>query len=199
MPPKTSQARTVAPDKVRSLRDWVARWPKAVNLGFDAETREPTIYSVDEGHSKVASIPWKREGDMITILSQPSKFSGGAVDAARARSVRIMEQREALSLAKTEELQSLEAELLRSWREYEASPVASRSAMMFDIRAREAAYRVAEEELAAQVQVGRSKVDRGKFTGVVVPSVPIEKRAISLSAAAGAEATASEESSTVSE
>ena len=186
MPPKTSQARTVAPDKVRSLRDWVARWPKAVTLGFDAETREPTIYSVDDTRSKVASIPWKREGDMITILSQPSKFSGGAVDAARARSARITEQREALIAAKTEELQGLEAELLRSWREYRASPPASRSAMMFDIRARETAYRDAEHELAEQIQVGRSKVARGKFTGVVVPTVPIEKRAISLSAAAGA-------------
>jgi hypothetical protein len=186
MPPKTTQARTVAPDKVRSLRDWVARWPKAVNLGFDAETREPTIYSLDEGRSKVASIPWKREGDMITILSQPSKFSGSAVDAARARSARIVEQREALIAAATEELQSLEAELLRAWREYAASPPASRSAMMFDIRAREAAYRTAEEELAEKIQAGRTKVDRGKFTGVVVPSVPIDKRAVSLSAAAGA-------------
>ncbi len=186
MPPKTSQARTVAPEKIRSLNDWVARWPKTANLGFDAETREPTIYSVDAGRSKVASIPWKREGDMITILSQPSKFSGGAVDAARARSARIVEQRDARIAAKTEELQGLEAELLRSWREYAASPPASRSAMMFDIRARETAYREAESELAEQIQVGRSKVERGKFTGVVVPSVPIEKRAISLSAAAGA-------------
>ena len=93
---------------------------------------------------------------------------------------------EALIAAKTEELQGLEAELLRSWREYRASPPASRSAMMFDIRARETAYRDAEHELAEQIQVGRSKVARGKFTGVVVPTVPIEKRAISLSAAAGA-------------
>jgi hypothetical protein len=193
MPPKKSQARTVAPDKVRSLNDWVARWPKAVNLGFDAETREPTIYSLDEGRSKVASIPWKREGDMITILSQPSKFSGGAVDAARARSARIVEQREALIAAKTEELQGLEAELLRSWREYGASAPASRSAMMFDIRAREAAYREAESELAEQIQEGRTKVERGKYTGVVVPSVPIRKRAIALSAAAGAGAGPSEE------
>ena len=188
MPPKTSQARTVVPDKVRSLRDWVARWPKATNLGFDAETREPTIYSVDEGRSKIASIPWKREGDMITILSQPTKFSGSALDAARARSARIIEQREALIMTKTDEIQSLEEELLRAWREYAASPPASRSAMMFDIRSREAAYRDAERELAEQIQVGRSKVDRGKFTGVVVPSVPIEKRAISLSAATGANA-----------
>jgi hypothetical protein len=186
MPPKTSQARTVAPEKVRSLRDWVARWPKAVNLGFDAETREPTIYSLDEGRSKVASIPWKREGDMITILSQPMKFSGGAVDAARARQARIIEQRDMMLAESMEELQELEADLLRAWREYESSPPASRTAMRYDIRAREAAYRQAEETLATKILVDRTKVERGKFTGVVVPNVPIEKRAISLSAAANA-------------
>lgn len=195
MPPKTTQARTVAPEKVRSLRDWVARWPKAVNLGFDAETREPTIYSLDEGRSKVASIPWKREGDMITILSQPMKFSGGAVDAARARQARLIEQREGIVAAATEELQGLEAELLRAWREYAASPPAARAAMMFDIRAREAAYRTAEEELAGRLLVDRAMVDRGKYKGVVVPSVPIEKRAVSLSAAAASNASASESAS----
>ncbi len=123
---------------------------------------------------------------MITILSQPMKFSGGAVDAARARQARIIEQRDMMLAESMEELQELEADLLRAWREYESSPPASRTAMRYDIRAREAAYRQAEETLATKILVDRTKVERGKFTGVVVPNVPIEKRAISLSAAANA-------------
>lgn len=123
---------------------------------------------------------------MITILSQPMRFSGGAVDAARARQARIVEQRDAILAESKEALQELEAELLRAWREYESSPPASRTAMRYDIRAREAAYRRAEEELAEKLLVDRTKVERGKFTGVIVPSVPIEKRAVSLSAASAA-------------
>jgi hypothetical protein len=192
MPPKTgTQARTVAPEKVRSLRDWVARWPKATNLGFDAETREPTIYSLDEARTKVASIPWKREGDMITILSQPTRFSGGAVDAARARFARLQENRAAILAEKTAELQELEAELMRSWREYHAAEPMTRASMRYDIRAREAAYRAAEEELAEKLLVERSTFRKGDMVGVRIPSVPLEKRAISLSAAAGAGAAAS--------
>jgi hypothetical protein len=193
MPPKSTQARTVVPEKIQSLRDWVARWPKAVNLGFDAETREATIYSVGDARTKVASIPWKREGDLITILSQPTRFSGSAVDAARVRQARIIEQREALIAAKTEELQALEAELLRAWRELESAAPASRTVMRFDIRAREEAYRTAESELVEQIQAGRNKVRRGDYTGVIVPTVPLEKRGVSLAGAgAGAGAGASE-------
>ena len=121
---------------------------------------------------------------MITILSQPSKFSGGAVDAARTRHARILEQREGVITAATEELQTLEAELLRAWQEYEASPAASRTAMRYDIRAREAAYREAEEALATKIQVERSTFRHGDVVGVMTRSVPMDKRAISLSAAA---------------
>ena len=79
-------SRPVDPERVKTLSDWVTRWPKVTNLGFDSETREPTIYSnVDPYTTVVGTIPWKREGDTMTIMTQPGRFSEQAVTAARKR------------------------------------------------------------------------------------------------------------------
>jgi hypothetical protein len=75
--------RVAKPADIKTLKNWVDRWPKAGNLLFDEATREPTINASDG--TKVGSIPWKREGDIITVLTQPTKFTQNIVELAKKR------------------------------------------------------------------------------------------------------------------
>ena len=176
--------RTVAPDKIKTLRDWVRRWPKVANLGFDEETREPTIYSADASRTKVSSIPWRREGDMLTILAQPERFTGGAVDAARKRYERYQERQQKIADAGNTQIRVHEAALLEAWRTYRASPPAARGLLRRDIAVAERQYRETEEAMAAAQKSGRTVITIGSVVGAYIPVIPLDRRGISLEAAA---------------
>lgn len=173
------------PELVKTLRDWSARWPKAQNLSFDPETREPTVYSQGTERTKVSTIPWKREGDTLTILSQPSRFTAAAVDAATKRFGRIREQRAQMSAAGAEQLRVAEGALLDAWRTYNAAPPATRGPLRRDILTAEKAVLEMEEALAAQLYKGRTPITRGEYRGTYVPPMPENRRGIPLTAVAG--------------
>lgn len=169
--------RTVQPEKVKTLADWVARWPKATNLGFDSETREATIYDTSKERNKVSSIPWKREADTLTVLSQPTRFSAQAVASATSRFDKLRAQRAELRQAGEEQLRIAEANMLDAWRSYYATPTAARGPLRRDILSAEATLRELEERIANK---GRTVVRIGELYGSSIPPMPLNRRGISL-------------------
>jgi len=170
--------RTIQPDKVKTLADWVARWPKATNLGFDAETREATIYDTTKERNKVSSIPWKREADVLTVLGQPGRFSTQAVAAAKSRFSTLREERSATKQVGEEGLRAAEATLLDAWRTYHAAPAAGRSALRHPILVAEAALRTLEKDM---IPADAKVIRLGDMTGMYVPPMPAGQRGLPLS------------------
>lgn len=181
--------RTIQPDKIKTLRDWVTRWPKATNLAFDGETREPTIYSADATRSKVGSIPWRREGDTLTILSVPSKFTESGVAAARRRYDRYSEKVAQMRTAGEEQQRIQEHALLEAWQAYHAAPPAARSVLRRDILAAEKSMRDVETIVADQIHKERAIRTMGTkthpLTGVYTPPMPVRLRGIPMAVIAG--------------
>lgn len=170
--------RTVNPAKIKTLADWVERWTKgATNLGFDPETREPTIYDVTKERAKVSSIPWKREADVLTVLAQPARFSAKAVEVATGRYTKIQEQRLLRQKAGEEQLRAATAALMDAWRAFNAAPAAVRGSLRHDILAAELAVREIELALADK---GRRimMVDQGY--AVYVPPMPVTRRGLTI-------------------
>jgi len=197
---------TVAPDQIKNLKDWVARWPKATNLGFDPETREPTIYSAGSDRSRVSSIPWKREADTLSILQQPSRYPPAAVEAATRRYTRIQEQRAKLREAGEESLRVAEAAVLEAWRQYRAAPPTTRSTLRRDILSAEAALYDLQKAQANKARTTyfvidpneRDMVVVGK-NGIYIPPMPLARRGISLVAGAATATEAATEAATATE
>ena len=159
-------SRTVKPTDIKTLQDWVKRWPKASNLSFDKDTREATIYS-DKARSKSGSIPWKREGDVLTVLTQPKRFSADVVTAAQARI-------EKPDLQNTDELLALEKTMLAAWRSYKAAP--SRP-LMLEVLAAEKALNDMERASAPE---GRVVVKLGDYLTTYVPPLLPKERGLTL-------------------
>lgn len=184
--------RLAKPEAIKTLRDWAARWPGAGNLGFDPETREPAVFdSATADRKQVSKIPWQREGDTLTILAQPERYSQAATTAASARLGKIREQRVAYEAAGAEQLRAAESALLEAWRTYNAADAISRRALRRDVLTAEKAVRDLETALAAQVQQGRQTYNVAggggtNYTAVFVPPMPTARRGIPISAAAGA-------------
>jgi len=161
-------SRTVKPTDIKTLQDWVKRWPKASNLSFDKDTREPTIYVGDKGaRSKSGSIPWKREGDVLTVLTQPKRYSADIVTTARARIDKP-------ALENTDELLGLEKIMLAAWRSYKAAP--SRP-LMLEVLAAEKALNDMEQASAPE---GRVVVKLGDYLTPYVPPLPPKERGLAL-------------------
>jgi hypothetical protein len=176
-------ARTVKPEQIKTLRDWTLRWPKATNLSFDAETREPSVYSADASRTLVKSFPWNREGDTMTILSDPTQFSATAVSAARQRYSKIREQQQQLTTGGEDQLRIAEAALLEAWQAYNAASPAVRPSLRQDILAHEKTVRDLEVSLRPRDRVARLL---DGYSATYEPPIPIERRGISLVAAANA-------------
>lgn len=173
-------ARTVDPASVKTLNDWVTRWPKAGNLAFDKEARNPVIYTRAAPMTKIKEIPWKREGDTLTILTQRDSFGGAAIGAAERRMGNFREQRDAVALASIEQIQAAEAALLDAWRAYRAAATIAggRSALMRDIMVAERTLQDLEEAVAP---VGRKLVEimaKEAYTAVQVPAMPLGLRGV---------------------
>lgn len=179
MPPQ----RTVKPEQIKTLRDWVQRWPKVGNLDFDADTREPTIYTVDSTRQRVGSIPWRREVDTLTVLTQPAHYTEQMQQAAAGRYNRIVEQKAQLQAAADEQLRIAERNLMDAWRTYEQAPASARAALRRDVLAAEKAFNEMEAALASQLYRERKvrELD-GDLTGTYVPVIPTARRGIPMSA-----------------
>jgi len=187
--------RTVKTDKVKTLADWVARWPKATNLGFDPETREATIYDTSKERVKVSSIPWKREADTLTVLSQPTRFPAQAVAAATRRFDKIREQRVAARAAGDEGLRVAEAAVIEAWRAYHTEPEATRAPLRRDVLSAEAELRSLEAGMAnkertiiVRYDINEPDVLLTAKSGIYVPPIPVGRRGISLVAGPSEEA-----------
>jgi hypothetical protein len=165
--------RTVKPTDIKTLEDWVKRWPKAGNLEFDKDTREPTIYTKDRT-AKTGSIPWKREADIITVLSKPASFSEAAVVAARKRMANLKDTNQQLAASGAQQLRVLEAGLLDAWRSYRSAP--SRP-LLQDVLAAERALKDLENQFANK---GRITIMRDDYLSSVIPEVPLRQRGLPL-------------------
>jgi hypothetical protein len=172
---------TVKPETVKSLDDWIARWPRAKNLGFDPETREPTIYADKERKTIVRAIPWKREADTLTVLANPTQFSAQAVAAATSRIGKIREQRNQLAAVGNEQLRAAEANLLDAWRVYEAAPASGKAMLRRDILSAEATMMELEQKLAPKQRIA---IEDEMGTHIYVPPMPVARRGISVTGAA---------------
>jgi hypothetical protein len=180
--------RTVKPERVTTLKEWVARWPKATNLGFDEETREPTVFSADDTRTRVGSFPWRREGDTITLLTQPTQFSQQAVGAARKRFDRIVVQKTVqMRTAGEDALRTATAQLLETWRAYEEATPVVRASMRRDVLTAERAVRDLEAALANEVYPERAFYNANDLNRVYNPPMPELRRGIPLNAVTGDE------------
>ena len=169
---------TVDPKKIKTLANWVANWHKATNLGFDPETREPTIYDTTKERTKLSSIPWKREVDILTVLTQPARFSSNAVGTATARYAKFREQKGQMRSAGEEQLRLAEAVLLDAWRSYNAAPAAARAALRHDILVADSAVRQIEFAMADKSRV-TYKNDNGGIA-VYVPPISAKRRGLTV-------------------
>jgi len=169
------------PADIKNLSDWVSRFGKYKNVVLDKETGEPVVLEAKKDTpAKVLTIPWRREGDALVVLTNPSRFSAASVAAAAQRFAEVMTpQNEAASI---DTLRLLERRLLEAWRVYRAAPSIPHRK---DVNG-------AEKELLA-FELSLTRPDRTMIEGrYMVPGLPIDKRAISISdIGAGASASAS--------
>ena len=182
--------RTVKPEKIKTLRDWVSYWPKSVNLEFDATTREPVVMSAEKDaaqRTQVGSFPWRREGDVLTILTQSDRYGEPAVVAARQRMERIRGKRSEFVTAAAEPLREAETALLEAWRSYEAAPPSGRAVLRREVLTAERTLRELEETLASKDRALRN-IDG--YDIAFVPTVPLARRGISLTAVASGDSEA---------
>ena len=179
---KAGGRRTVNPENVKTLRDWVARWPGTANLAFDPEARNPVVYSVSAPPTRVKEIPWKREADTLTVLTQRGSFASGAVAAAERRLGKYREQREAIAAAAAEQMRVAETGLLDAWRAYHsASAAGGRGALMRDVIVAERNLRELEAATGARLAVDRKVIDEdGGYVRVEVPIMPRSLRGMDI-------------------
>jgi len=158
--------RVAKPADIKTLKNWVDRWPKAGNLLFDEATREPTINASDG--TKVGSIPWKREGDIITVLTQPTKFTQNIVELAKKRITSINVAAKTVQAGQEAQMRVLEGALLKAWADYKSAP----SIPLLQ------AVLSAEKALASQSQSTRVVITNGDFMSTYLPPVPMQQRAL---------------------
>lgn len=170
-------SRPVDPERVKTLSEWVSRWPKVTNLGFDAQTREPTIYAREPPYTAVVgTIPWKREGDTMTIMTQPGRFSEQAVTAARKRYNEYYEAEAAKRTDAASGLLAAEADVLAAWRAFHAAAPADRPSLRRSILTAERILRERETELAPAREVRMFPMG----VGVYVEPLPLNRRALAI-------------------
>jgi hypothetical protein len=178
---------------IRTLKNWVARWPRDKSLGFDPETREATVFSQDAARTKLSAIPWKREGDTLTVLADPSHATPAAVEAARQRYGRYRQQLAQVVTTAEAQLRAQEGVLLEAWRTYRSAPPSSRGVLQRDIMAAEKALAQMEVALASQIYSERKmRVYEDGSTGIYNPPMPTARRAIPLESIGSASAASNE-------
>jgi len=158
---------------------WVSTF-SGKQTDFDPKTREPTF---TRGTVKTV-LPWKREGDILTILTNPSDFSDDAVAAARQQFAAIRAEQAANVAARTDKFIEAEQDLLKAWRTFTMDKTGD-DALIQSILKAEDKVNTFERKLNNALYPKRKgveipiKPDVSMFT-TVVPPVPITKRGISL-------------------
>jgi hypothetical protein len=179
-------AKPVRPDDITTLKLWATRWGKPSNLGFDPESREPTVYAADG--TRVKSFPWERAGDVLTILADPSRFGATAVGAAQKEYDRFKGDQARVIAQFDGPMAQAQAELLNAWRAYNSVPPATRAALRPRILAAERAVRTVEERLARYKYVERRIRKLGDDSySAHVPTLPTARRTLTVRAAASSE------------
>ena len=157
------------PADIKNLSDWVARFGKYKNVVLDKETGEPIVLEAKKDNpAKVLTIPWRREGDALVVLANPTRFSVASVAAAAQRFTDVYTpQNEAASI---DTLRLLERRLLEAWRAYRLAPSIP---LMKDVNG-------IEKELLA-FEFSLTRPDRAVLEGrYMVPILPVEKRAVGI-------------------
>lgn len=180
------------PTSITTLDEWSALFGKVPLVGFDPKSREPTVYESSKADAaRLKSFPWAREGDTLTILTNPTQFGTTAVEVAGKRYAKYRSDTRQAVVAGEGALLSAEMALLAAWRAHkEAGTVAERTALRPAILAAEKDVRVAEAALARASYPGRVIRSTNKGTGTYVPPFPLSARAIPTKEAAEGMATA---------
>jgi hypothetical protein len=177
-------SRTVNPEKVNTLRDWVKRWPKASNLGIEPETREPAVYTADR--SLVKTFPWERKADILTILADPSHFTADAVKAARDKYNEISEGKRQLIADTQASIQTAEKEIMRLWREHDVSQSRpEKTTKRSEIIAKEKELYDLVSDLNAALYAGRTTINKAEGTIAYVPVIPVSQRGLPMEVVLG--------------
>jgi hypothetical protein len=182
----------VKPELVTSLKDWIQYWPKTQNVEFSKETREPVVFRAvkrgDASRSIIKTIPWEREGDILTIVTQPKSYAPTLVAAAREQLYLFHRQQEIQRRAAVEELQKYESNLLEAWRKVrihaKEGGTGSKEVLLQQAIEAEQLFHVKEQELGS---LDRSIIERGRYTAIYEPPLPPALRSISLTAKPGLE------------
>jgi hypothetical protein len=188
----------VNPASITTLDEWAALWGKVPLVGFDPKSREPTVYeSSKEGAARLKPLAWVREGDTLTILTNPTQFGTTAVQVAEKRYAKFRADTRQAVVAGEGALLTAEMAMLAAWRAYkEAGTAAERTALRPAILAAEKDVRVAEASLARASYPGRVIRPTNKGTGTYVPPFPLSARAIPTKEAAEGMATAAASTAT---
>jgi hypothetical protein len=167
--------RTAKPTDIKTLQNWVQRWPKVSNLEFDSSTREPTIYTTaprgDPARTKVGAIPWKREADIITALTQPTKFTPETVENARKRISSLNAAAKQSREANEAQIRVLEGTVLNAWNAYRAAPSMP---LMQDVLQAEKALTAQEASLGSN----RVIVTHGDYMATYIPPISLKQRGL---------------------
>jgi hypothetical protein len=173
----------VKPENITTLIQWGSQWTRVPNVGFDKESREPAVYEAD-GTTLAKTFRWVREGDVMTILSNPSQFGERAVGAAKKQYDDVHTRKGELVIQAVDSLQKAERILMERWRNYYATPVEARTGLIPDILAAEGMMRKIEASLGKVQYPERLpyQIDSklGKFQSAHVPAIPTVRRGLSV-------------------
>ncbi len=191
--------RTAKPEVIHNLTEWVKRWPGNDNLEFDSVSREPSVYKPvkrgDPGRTKVTNeaLRWKREGDVMTVLSKPNKFSPEMVENATTVYRKYHADMENIRTSNIDILRQREAALLAAWESYEISPS---PISIQDVIKAQKDFTEIERLLTEQTHQGRDAISHGdntefrkaypkipertqvEYVGIYDPALPWNKRII---------------------
>jgi hypothetical protein len=149
------------------------------NLGLDPETREPTVYNTAASdRTIVLSIPWKREADVLTVLSQPTRYTAQAVEIATGRYKKIQDERATARMETEVNLRAAQTVLLTAWQKYHAEGAATRGTLVRDILTAERTLTAIEETLANK---GRKVITLETDQSIIAnPPMPVSQRGLSI-------------------
>jgi hypothetical protein len=180
-----TRQRTVPPGTIKNLSDWLARWPKATNVGFDPTARNPVVYTADDTRRKVLEIPWRREFDTISVLITPSRHSPQVLAMAKRRYTDVKELQSELISSSEEQLREAEEILLEAWAEYESADLATKRQLITGVMEAERVYADLEKEFVKQRTPGSvSYIDKRKPKrqqyGIYTPPMAVSRRGLPL-------------------
>ena len=156
------------PADITKLSDWVARYGKYANVTL-SETGEPIVLEAKkENPARVLTLPWNREGDVLTVLTNRSQYTQATLDVAVKRFADVTTP--VNESANQDALRALERRLLEAWRSYRATPSIP---LMRDVNG------IEKELLAFERSIARP--DRVVYEGrLMVPAMPLDERSIGI-------------------